>query len=148
MEYLTVEYWGEWSRDTRTLKVDDDGYGVLDKAASMAFRRGQCHALALAIHELTGWPIKGLGDYDRPNSPAHCVVWCPKLRGYVDVRGRVSRKYFYRRNGWKVINRRVRPVEIESFEDYLKPNMEAARAFAKTVLRNLKIEFSTGTLKK
>lgn len=31
--------------------------GVIDHAALEIFRQGQCHALALALHELAGWEI-------------------------------------------------------------------------------------------
>lgn len=35
--------------------------GVIDEHAVTAFRNGQCHALALAIAERTGWPIVAIG---------------------------------------------------------------------------------------
>jgi hypothetical protein len=35
--------------------------GVVDDAAHDAFRTGQCHALALALHERTGWPLVVIG---------------------------------------------------------------------------------------
>ena len=149
MTYLTVEYWGMRCRGTRTLVVDDSGYGVIDENARKVFSAGQCHALALAIHELTGWPIKGIGNRyndDEPQSPAHCVVWCPPLKKYVDIKGAKGRDYYRRRNNWKVLASNVQPQQVQSFERYLTPNMKAARVFAKTVLRDL--EISTGNLKK
>jgi hypothetical protein len=38
--------------------------GKLDHAALTAFVGGQCHGLALAIHEETGWPLIGVDDSD------------------------------------------------------------------------------------
>lgn len=32
--------------------------GVLDDSARRAFQLGQCHALSIALHERTGWPIE------------------------------------------------------------------------------------------
>ena len=151
MKHIRVHHWQYGRSVTIELAVDDAGYGVLNNTAITAFKRGQCHALALAIHELTGWPIKGLGRYDKqdaPDSPAHCVVWCPKLKMYVDIDGKVSRNYYRNDRGWKVLNRNVSPSRAKTFKAYLKPNMRAARPFAKTILRDLKIEFSTGSPKK
>lgn len=31
--------------------------GVIDDSSRKAFTNGQCHALALAVHERTGWPL-------------------------------------------------------------------------------------------
>ncbi len=36
--------------------------GVLDERAFAAFTEGQCHALALALNEQTGWTIVGVED--------------------------------------------------------------------------------------
>lgn len=38
--------------------------GLLDAAARRAFTAGQCHALALAVHERTGWPIAAIIEED------------------------------------------------------------------------------------
>ena len=40
---------------TSTLLVDDEGFGIINYEAREVFTRGQCHALALAIHQLTGF---------------------------------------------------------------------------------------------
>jgi hypothetical protein len=38
--------------------------GVLDASAVAAFTLGQCHGIALAVHELTSWPLVGVYDSD------------------------------------------------------------------------------------
>ncbi|MFD6329166.1 hypothetical protein ACFWGI_06255 [Streptomyces niveus] len=38
--------------------------GRLDDAARAAFTNGQCHAFALAMHEVTGWPTTALITID------------------------------------------------------------------------------------
>ena len=142
MKNIRVQHWAGWFGGTKTvtLAVDENGVGVIDETALRAFRCGQCHALALALHELTGWPIKGLGDPgwdDTPNSPAHCVVWSPQHRAYIDIGGIVDRR---RNRNWKVINRNVTKKQVAKFRYYLRPNVEAARPFAKAVLRHLGVE--------
>ena len=142
MKNVQVQHWIGFLGQTTTviLQVQDDGLGVIDKAALTAFRCGQCHALALAIHELTGWPIKGLGDpynEDTPDSPAHCVVWNPALRRYIDIGGIVDRR---KNRRYRVVNRNVSKRQLNHFRYYLKPDVEAARPFARAVLRQLGIE--------
>lgn len=149
MKRVRVEYWGfGFGKSTTTLIIDDQGLGVLDGDAHRVFESGQCHALALAIHELTGWPIKGLGHLDLgdyPDSPAHCVVWCPKLKAYVDIHGKVGRGYYRKERGWVVINHSIPPEQVNNLREYLKPNMRVARPYAKAVLRDL--GFSTAAPK-
>lgn len=38
--------------------------GVLDGDAVVAFRFGACGALAIALHDATGWPIVAITDHD------------------------------------------------------------------------------------
>lgn len=58
--------------------------GVLDDAAFAAFTQGQCHALALAIHEETGWPTYGCEDGE--GDLEHLVVKTPDGR-ILDISG-------------------------------------------------------------
>jgi hypothetical protein len=144
MRKVSMKYWN-WGRKCETsVQISDDGLGVVDEEARKVFLRGQCHALALAIHELTGWTIKGLGGPyggDSPDSPAHCVVYCPALKSYVDITGRVSRNYWRNQRNWKVINRRVTPELAKNFRYYMKPDVVTARKFAKTILLGLGVDF-------
>lgn len=50
------------------------------------FEWGYCHALALALHELTEWPIVGLWSAGRSGGLDHYVVQRPD-GALVDVRG-------------------------------------------------------------
>jgi hypothetical protein len=120
--------------------------GVLNANAERAFTSGQCHALALALHELTGWEVGGLawtyvGDEDIPldlgetlgveEMPKHVVVKAPD-GSLLDV------------EGWGVEDRwgrdDFRPLAPEVILDtfpragYLEPDMDAANAFAPLVL--------------
>lgn len=132
-----VSIWNGWfGRTTVELTIDDEGFGVIDENAKRAFQHGQCHALAIAISQMTGWPIKGMGrpNYDEPDSPQHCVVWSPTLKKYVDING-VSTKPML--NSWRIINRRISRKKAPNLQYYMKPDMKAAIPFAKTILRDL-----------
>lgn len=50
------------------------------------FQDGQCHALALALHERTGWPVWALRSPGRNGHDVHFVVRAPDGR-LVDVTG-------------------------------------------------------------
>lgn len=109
--------------------------GVIDRTAAEVFTTGQCHALALALHEHTGWPLRGL--YRRPikdvneDTPAHTVVESPK--GLVDIKGL---GVLQRHKEWSNILS-VSKKDVLNFEhrDYAAPNMEAAQAFVDAVLK-------------
>ena len=127
-----------------TLTVNDEGFGVLDDNALKAFTHGQCHSLALAINKLTGWPIKGASynkEADPADSPAHVLIYSPKLRAYVDIRG--VRKTVGKKNyseGLKIVNRNIAPEGVSRLRGYLQPNLEAAMPFAKSLLKQIGVE--------
>lgn len=69
--------------------------GVVDEAARVAFSRGHCHAMALALHEATGWAVSAaMFDWDRDDPPiddlfdvpGHFAVTSPDGR-IVDIFG-------------------------------------------------------------
>lgn len=120
-----------------------DGKGVIDEAASHAFTNGQCHAFAIAMHDLTGWPIIGIGGTEligiggtEPEySPGHFVVYDPNLDSFVDIDGPGAEKRF----DW-IMRRRTEEFTREKAlkpEYYQKPNLKVAKAFAQTVLQEL-----------
>jgi hypothetical protein len=129
--------WGG-STTSATLTIDDKGFGVIDANAKKVFTQGQCHALAIALNQLAGWPIKGVGyPYEEPESPSHCLNYSPKLKGYVDIEGLHKRVPQYGRN-WRVLNRNISQDTAKKYlAGYMKPNVRAAIPFAKTILRDL-----------
>jgi hypothetical protein len=58
--------------------------GVLDERAEAAFLHGQCHALALALHERTGWPIIGVEDEELDICHFHVQTPCGRA---LDITG-------------------------------------------------------------
>jgi hypothetical protein len=95
------------------------------------FMSGQCHSLALAIHEETGWPLYGLG---REWEIGHVVVESP--RGFLDIQGLNALAR------WQKIwgeDEEAIPLEVEDvrapLEGYHPPQVEDARPFARRLLR-------------
>jgi len=126
---------------TAELTIDDEGFGVIDKEARFAFTNGQCHALAVALHRLTGWPIKG-ASYDRyeDDSPTHCVVYWRERRVYVDVNG-ASRQVRIDGTRFYISHRYIDPhTAANRLSYYIKPDLTTAALFARTILRDLGIE--------
>ena len=84
------EYNAGWfGAGTAELRVDADGFGIIDEAAEMVFTMGQCHSLALALHQLTGWDIVLQGTRDPvadPMSWIHAAVRHP-AGPLLDIRG-------------------------------------------------------------
>jgi hypothetical protein len=115
--------------------------GVIDVEARRVFKHGQCHSMALALHQETGWPIVGFKDEDDPqDSPGHCAVYCPQLDQYVDVEGvGAFDRYDERclRVGRKA---EIVPVPVETVDklrDYLPIKAGDARSFAQAVVKQV-----------
>ncbi|MGW7090016.1 hypothetical protein ACWGH2_41905 [Streptomyces sp. NPDC054871] len=74
---------GQWHR---TFEVTP---GHLDDAAREAFTSGQCHAFALALHEVTGWPTTALLTVDCFQTDVMCdgseEDECPCRIGHIVV---------------------------------------------------------------
>jgi len=111
----------------------EDGMGVIDRAAKIAFTEGQCHALAIAFHDATGWPIIGIGG--DPDSPSHFVVYDPKIDDFVDIGGP---KAFTRDWGEHryMLKEFTRDEAIQP-EFYQKADIKAAIPFVKTLMEQL-----------
>lgn len=67
--------------------------GVIDGSAQNIFSTGGCHALAIAIHDATGWPIVAITDhhnvFDGRAGGGSAVHWCVKAPNgkFVDIDG-------------------------------------------------------------
>jgi hypothetical protein len=112
--------------------------GVLDYDAMGAFTTGQCHALALEVHRITGWELWGLWEYynlqDHEEggleTPGHVIV--KTFEGeYVDVQGIGAEKRWS-----KQILHAVTEGEIMQYEeyDYNPPMLNIAALFAPAVV--------------
>ena len=132
---INVDSW--WGR--RTLVIDDQGFGVIDSEAEIVFTRGQCHALALALHKLTGWPIKGASYYRCSSweSPSHCLVYWRERRVYVDIEG-AKKHPCIERTKLVVSHRRLSPKRVKyGLNWYKEPDLAAAMPFAKAILKQI-----------
>ena len=131
---VEVQHYSFWGPVNTKVQIDNKGFGVLNNEAKRVFSTGQCHAFAVALAELTGWPIKGLGGFmDTKDSPAHCVVYCPPLKKYIDIKGfRDKDEYPY-----KILNRNISNKLANSLKGYLPAHMDSARAMARTMMRDV-----------
>lgn len=115
---------------TRALpEIDDD--------AVDAFTRGQCHALALAIHERTELPLVGIWGWrdNRDDTPNHVVVMLPD-ESLLDIEGPQAEKR------WEG---HIAPLDIQEVldlqnRDYRAPDMGTARRYAQAVLKQYGIK--------
>ena len=104
----------------------------IDSKAIDEFTRGQCHALALALHERTGLPLAGIWcDYhDLPETPCHVVVMLEDGK-LLDIEGPNAEER------WDGKVYPLAKVEVEDFcnRDYVKPRMKTAMLYAEAVLK-------------
>lgn len=123
--------------------------GVTSDAVDV-FTRGQCHALALALHEIVPESeLCGVGqDYDTwedESTPQHVLVRLPDGR-YLDVEGahpeRIVTDTWFERVGDGEIQPLDRERALGAFDGrYWDPDLDAGRAFAPAVLAEYAPEF-------
>jgi hypothetical protein len=92
------------------------------------FTSGQCHSLAIALHEILGWEV--MGTYDLfgggPRDTRHFVVQCPDRRGDADIRG------------IRCLDHGLRKASVDVIlggrgRGFLPPAMKFARHYAKII---------------
>jgi hypothetical protein len=110
--------------------------GRIDSSAEHAFTRGQCHALALALHKLTGWKLYGLYDrneWDNGETPGHVVVRSPKGK-YIDITGdnALSNWQYYWPEAEPHCIREQDVLKLSTL-DYCEPAIDAAYPYALTL---------------
>lgn len=128
-----------WNCGTKN-KIDINSRGHINKNAIKAFKRGQCHALALAINKIMGWPIYGICDWSNtPSDPGHICVKNPKNGGYVDIDGYGAVQRWRDRWG-DVTLHPLTPAQTYKLDTYLRPSVKKAIPFAKKVLENIGVK--------
>lgn len=120
--------------EAHNVEINDQGF--IDDQVVDVFENGHCHSLALAINQLTGWPMFGLvapAAHNKPESPGHVVVKTNK-GAYLDISGKgaLTRWRGFHRNNVEVYP--IDPEKANTLLNYLPANVEAAIPFAKTVL--------------
>lgn len=135
-EIVPIHYFGGWgSRGAVEI-------GVIDERAVRAFTRGQCHALALALHEKKGWDLYGLfSKYNFENfpidiedgliTPSHVIVRSDKGE-YIDIMG-IGADCRWSHRAELVPVQKGHVLQYEDI-DYLEPEMEVANKFVEPVL--------------
>jgi len=101
--------------------------GVLDDAARYAFAAGHCHALALAIHERTGWPMLAMsGRNSGYKDLRHVVVLMPDGK-WLDIQGP--------RDSEEQLHLHIQPISADEvvnmgrIRHWKNPQVEIAREF-------------------
>lgn len=107
--------------------------GVIDERACGAFLAGQCHAMAFALNERTGWPIVALTDED--DEIIHLMVEAPDRR-LVDITG--AHHPFGSLDDWNAAGRRevdaASVLALPELGTWRPPDLDAARSFVPPVL--------------
>jgi hypothetical protein len=118
-------------RRGRTILVAVKLSGRMNERVAKLLRRGQCHALAVALHEVLGWPV--VACYRRQNDrlPIHYCVRSPDTFQFADVQGLQGRRCEFTKHASAkyLLGRR--------HADWLKPNMELARHFAPLIAADI-----------
>jgi hypothetical protein len=104
-----------------------------------ALSNGQCHALAIALNEILGWPIRGVYDHEGYH---HFIVQTPPSRDTgglfdADIHGIRCLDWKTRRTSAQAIHRLVKREE-----GWLVPAMDFARHHAPTVAAALQRQFN------
>jgi len=112
--------------------------GLITPEVEKAFTRGQCHALSLALHEKTKWPIYGLFSEDEledNQTPGHVVVKSPW--GLVDIQGLGVECRWHERTPMRVTKRAVLTYDDQEtyYDYYLPPQVDVARDYVEPVLK-------------
>ena len=125
-------------REGHPLMVDPDGFGIISPDAEHAFTAGQCHALGLALHEATGWPIVVDAPVPVIHQWGHVCVLHPD-GDLVDIYGKQPPEAKVGAYGWEGYHE-IDPEDVPALPyafDIPDWAMETARCFARTVLRDL-----------
>ncbi len=111
--------------------------GRADALASHAYLNGQCHALALALHAETGWPlaaVTGIGG-----EVIHVAVRDPVSGAVLDISGPAADADALQRLGGAEIHE-ISRAETESLEGafhWARPDVRTAATFVSAVLARL-----------
>jgi hypothetical protein len=140
---IEVQYFGDWGMRCNA-RLNKEGH--ITPTARKVFKSGQCHALALALHEEAGLELVGLwtsGDNYDPqgnwhSTPAHMAVQLPN-GSVLDIDGVGADYRWGKKYEAKVYPMTKAEVLALETKDYMEPNVEAARPFAKTLLSSLGI---------
>jgi hypothetical protein len=135
---------GTFPGDERPVSVNLNGR--ITKNVVLAFTNGNCHSLALAINELTGYPIYGLvTEFDRnylDGYPGHFAVKTPA--GFLDIKGLNAVERRERRNG-PITLVRYSPNDIREMSKpdtgigYIKLHPGLAKPFALNLLKKYRL---------
>lgn len=111
--------------------VEIAGDGIIDEHVRHVFSFGQCHSFAVAVHKLTGWPLRAVDNQGDDGIPDHIMVETPNGRLF-DITG------FEREGNYGD----ARPISIARLNKltkrpkcYLPLDLDIAMPYAQSLLR-------------
>ncbi|WP_325705952.1 hypothetical protein [Amycolatopsis sp.] len=108
--------------------------GVIDDEARRAFTNGQCHALALALNEETGWPMVQVGVHGYGGIPRHWMVETPN-GDLLDIKGLSTYEDVADRWAGDIVSGEPEDAwALYENGNYRRPEVETARTFVPAVL--------------
>lgn len=110
--------------------------GKIDSNAKWAFTAGQCHALALALHEQTGWQIVAIKGGVFGGIP-HVVCRRSTDNQLVDITGVIDPEQWGEETIDLIPDDVLLKTPILRQCGYLEPDIKAARCFVKPLLSKL-----------
>ena len=128
--------------------------GVLDDAAAEFFANGHCASMALALHEITGWPLVSMdvvqesddddGNFRIARTGGHGVVLSPL--GFLDALGPGALEGWARNHS---LDRHSEyRVNLEHDYLYARQNIDLVFPFAEALLRKYFPDFTPQQLKR
>ena len=130
---IAVEYYAtdhDWEAGIVTTQTMTLGK-TLTPEVEHILTHGQCHAFAVALHEILGWPIVGCyGAGSCHRSTFHFALRCPSY-GFADAHGMQSfDEYSFR-------HVKAETILLGRAKGFLKPSMTFARHYAPMIAAQL-----------
>ncbi len=125
----------------QTKKIKIHKNGTINSNAIQAYKNGNCHSLAVALHKITGWPIYGFVDQKNSiTDPGHVVVRNPKNGGYLDIQGYGAATRWRKRWGPITIHPLTAYQAEFMLDSYMKADCEKAMPFAAKLLEKIGVK--------
>ena len=122
-EYEDVSFWSGLNEEQEEVRASVPLVEDASPLLHHIFENGQCHAFALALHEVLGWPVVGCWLSDAPTrASSHIAVRCPGGLT-ADINALQAIDYNVR-----VIA--ARTVETGRLKGFLPPSLRLARHYA------------------
>ncbi len=135
MTYCEVEYLKPGKKPRKLIKRRIKLGNKITPLIHDVFSNGQCHALAVALHEILGWPVMGTFGYGEQRT-SHFVILQPPMPGRsYGLTGDI--------NGLRCVDYNMRKANVDVIlggrlpKGWLFPNMKFARHYAPIIVKSI-----------